>query len=94
AEKKQVLKAANKPAGESAAKPKKLSYKDQRELDALPQRLEQLEKGVDQLQAAMADPAFYQKTPDKMALANDQLQSLESELAMAYERWEELEALL
>ncbi|MES9881756.1 MAG: ABC transporter ATP-binding protein, partial [Sedimenticola sp.] len=94
AEKKQVLKAANKPAGESAAKPKKLSYKDQRELGALPQRLEQLEKGVDQLQEAMSDPGFYQQTPDEMALANEQLQSLELELAEAYKRWEELEALL
>ncbi|MES9899120.1 MAG: ATP-binding cassette domain-containing protein [Sedimenticola sp.] len=94
AEKKSTPKAANKPVGEAAAKPKKLSYKDQRELDALPKRLEKLEEGVDQLQTTISDPTFYQQSAEEMAKANEQLQSLEAELAAAYERWEALEALL
>ncbi|MEJ1404501.1 MAG: ATP-binding cassette domain-containing protein [Candidatus Sedimenticola sp. (ex Thyasira tokunagai)] len=94
AEKKAGPKVANKPVGEAAVKAKKLSYKDQRELDALPKRLEELEANIDQLQAAMSDPTFYQQSAEEMAKANEQLQSLEMELAGAYERWEALEALL
>ncbi|MEJ1355229.1 MAG: ATP-binding cassette domain-containing protein [Candidatus Sedimenticola sp. (ex Thyasira tokunagai)] len=94
AEKKAAPKVANKPVGEAAVKAKKLSYKDQRELDALPKRLEELEANIDQLQAAMSDPTFYQQSAEEMAKANEQLQSLEMELAGAYERWEALEALL
>ncbi len=94
AEKKAAPKVAKKPVGEAAVKAKKLSYKDQRELDALPKRLEELEEGVDQLQTTMSDPTFYQQSAEEMAKANEQLQSLETELATAYERWEALEALL
>src|SRR5690606_5222160 len=54
---------------------KKLSYKLQLELDALPQRIETLEKDVHRLQAEMSDPAFYQQTQveigDKTALLSD-----------------------
>ncbi|MES9902087.1 MAG: hypothetical protein ABW168_05315 [Sedimenticola sp.] len=38
--------------------------------------------------------SVFLQTPDEMALANEQLQSLELELAEAYKRWEEMEALL
>lgn len=76
-----------RPAG------KKLSYKLQLELDALPQRIETLEVEVHKLQAEMSDPAFYQQTPAdigrKTALLNDK----NTELQQVYERWEALEAM-
>ncbi len=86
--------AAPKLDRSAAAKPKKLSYKDQRELDALPKRLEALEEGIKRLQAVMSDPTFYQKSSEEMAKANEQLKSQEDELAAVYARWEALEALL
>jgi ATP-binding cassette subfamily F protein uup len=41
----------------------------------------------------MADPAFYRKTGGEIAEARAQFEALELELASAYRRWEELEAL-
>ncbi|MEM6328699.1 MAG: ATP-binding cassette domain-containing protein [Planctomycetota bacterium] len=71
---------------------KKLSYKDQRELNALPAKIEKLEAAIATLHAAMADPAFYKQ--DAKAIAGKQAEEarLQTDLATAYERWETLEA--
>ena len=74
-------------------KPRKLSYKDQKELEALPLRIETLEADQQELHTAMADPAFYQKPGDGIAAAKTKLDAVEAELAQAYSRWEELEEL-
>ncbi len=85
-------KAAKKPFQQKAEfKPKKLSYKDQRELDALPARIDELESAIDELQSTMADPAFYQKPREGIAKLDIGLKELEAELAKVYERWEEFE---
>ncbi|MBU0498933.1 MAG: ATP-binding cassette domain-containing protein [Gammaproteobacteria bacterium] len=72
---------------------KKLSYKDQRELETLPGRIEALERRLLELQAALADPALYQVGGGKATKIKDELDLVEAELATAYARWEELEAL-
>ncbi len=74
------------------AKPRKLGYKEQRELAALPDLIESLEGALTELQARMADPAFYRQEPAAINAANDTLSDLESRLQQAYERWEALEA--
>lgn len=77
------------------AKPKlnnKLSYKCQRELDALPKRIEELDAELTSAHAAVADPEFYQQDGAVIAEANKRLQELEQELEYAYARWEELES--
>ena len=85
-----------KPA-EPAPKPgrptrtKKLSYKDQRELDALPARIEALEAELEGVQATMSEPGFYQGEAETIAATSQRLEELEAELAAAYQRWEELE---
>jgi ATP-binding cassette subfamily F protein uup len=78
--------------------PRKLSYKEQRALEAqkkelaeLPKRIEALEAEQHALAAAMALPTFYQQENDKIAQASNRLKELEAELAQAYQRWEELE---
>ncbi|MDA0254498.1 MAG: ATP-binding cassette domain-containing protein [Planctomycetota bacterium] len=71
---------------------KKLSYKDQRELDQLPSRIESLEEQVSKLHARLADPAFYQQPADVIAAEQRELKALEAGLAAAYERWATLEA--
>jgi ATP-binding cassette subfamily F protein uup len=70
----------------------KLSYKDQRELELLPARIESLETEIVSAQQAMADPALYQQGGEKLAELKARLEQLEGELAVAYERWEALEA--
>jgi ATP-binding cassette subfamily F protein uup len=76
----------------SKAKPTKLSYKDQRELDALPKRIEELDAELATAHATVADPEFYQQDGATIAEANKRLQQLEQELEQAYARWEELES--
>ena len=86
----------NRSAGSAPAeKPKtvKLSYRDQRELDQLPERIEQLESDVEQLHAEMGDAGFYQKDRQVITEAQDRLEQLQHELARAYERWEQLDNL-
>jgi ATP-binding cassette subfamily F protein uup len=80
-----------KPAAAPKPKPAKLSYKDQRELEALPARIEALESEQDGLHAAMADPAFYQQDKAAIAAAKQRAEVLERELSEAYQRWEALE---
>jgi ATP-binding cassette subfamily F protein uup len=69
-----------------------LSYKDQRELDQLPSRIEALETAQTRLYTEAADPAAYQGNPDEVARRRSELARLEAELASAYERWESLES--
>lgn len=82
------------PQAPAREKPKKkLSYKIQRELEMLPQTIEALESERDRLQGQQADPAFYQQNTAAIAEAQTKISELESNLAQAYARWEELEAL-
>ena len=71
---------------------RKLSYKEQRELEALPARIETLETQVHQLHAAMADPAFYRRDSSEIGAANAELDATEKDLTAAYARWELLES--
>ncbi|WP_329741352.1 ATP-binding cassette domain-containing protein [Dyella sp. A6] len=76
----------------AAAEPKrKLSYKETRELEQLPARIEQLETEIAQRSEAMNDPAFYQQDSDGIVAANEALAKLQSELDQAYARWSELD---
>ena len=78
-------------AVEPAAAKRKLSYKDSRELEALPARIEALDARVAELTAAMADPAFFQRDSAAINADNEKLAQAQSELDAAYARWEELE---
>ena len=69
-----------------------MTYKEQRELEALPQRIEALEAELGELHQRLADPAFYRKAPAEIIRVKGHLESLQKELAEAYRRWEELEA--
>ena len=71
--------------------PAKLSYREQRELEALPARIESLEGELTQLQTRLADAEFLRGEGAEIAASNRRLQELEFDLARAYERWQELE---
>ena len=81
-------------AGASAPTPakRKLSYKDARELEQLPQRIETLETRVAELTAAMAEPAFFAQTRDAVDAHTAALSQAQAELEAAYARWGALEA--
>ena len=70
---------------------KKLSYKEQRELDALPERIDSLEKELDSIREALADGTIYRSDPAKAQSLTERLPLAEAELEAAVERWAELE---
>ena len=74
-------------------KPKKLSYKLQRELEALPLKLEELEAEIESLQETVNDPVFFTMPVEQTQPVLDKLSETEQELEKAFERWEELEAM-
>jgi len=74
-------------------RPRRLNYKEQRELATLPQRIEELEEEQNQLYQTVSDPLFYQKGNDEAAIIRTRLSTLNSELDNAYQRWETLETL-
>jgi len=86
--------AAAKPAPAStivapaAPKPRKLSYKEQRELDELPGRIESLEAEQAKLAALLADTSAYTRDPKGIAAAQARVAKIDEELLGALERWE------
>jgi len=79
------------PFAGKPAKPKKLSYKEVRELEALPERINELELEKETLHLTLADPSYYRTAKEAVAKLTARLAQLELELAEAYRRWEELE---
>jgi ATP-binding cassette subfamily F protein uup len=71
-------------------KARKLSYKDQRELDGLPVLIEQLEAEQKATQAALGDSSLYASDPAKMAQLHKRDTEIEDALMAALERWEQL----
>ena len=71
----------------------KLSYKDQRELDALPAEIEQIEADIGILQAAIAEPDFYTGEAELVQQKLHELKHAEALLEQRIERWGELETL-
>jgi ATP-binding cassette subfamily F protein uup len=80
------------PAKPAAAKPRKRSYKEQRELEALPEKIRRLEEEQTALQSALSDPKLFRQSPEQAAAALQRAQAIAEELAGAYARWEALEA--
>jgi ATP-binding cassette subfamily F protein uup len=76
----------------TTGKPKKLSYKDQRELEALPARIEALETEQAELQEVINVNGFYQQEGDAVEATLARLESVGIELETCYGRWETLEA--
>lgn len=93
AKKTEVQKEESAVKNDPTSKPKsvKLSYKEQRELEQLPQLLEELETKITALQAEIADPAFFQQAHDITDAKLKALADTEAELETTFLRWEELE---
>jgi len=79
-------------AAKPAAAKSKLSYKDQRELDALPAQIQSLETEQMEIAARLADPALYQSDAKGAAKLQVRSEAIDAELLDALARWEALEA--
>jgi ATP-binding cassette subfamily F protein uup len=79
------------PRGDKA---RKLSYKEQRELEALPARIEALEAEQAELHRIMGAAEFYRQTSDKITAAMERLESSKRELEDCYARWQALESVV
>lgn len=84
----------NKAPSTQAKAKKKLSYKLQRELDALPELIEKLELEVESMNSEVCAPEFYQQDETTVQNALRKLEEQREALDQAYARWEELDALL
>jgi len=85
---------ASPTAKASPRKAKKLSYKDQRELDNLPALIEKLEKQVEEQQTLVNDPEFFKQDSEQTSAVLNALAESEEQLSQAYARWDELESML
>jgi ATP-binding cassette subfamily F protein uup len=72
---------------------RKLSYKLQRELDALPDLIAELERKVQELRTTVSEPAFYQRSQSDVQHVLDELRETEIAVEAAVDRWAELEKL-
>jgi ATP-binding cassette subfamily F protein uup len=77
-------------AAPAAAKTRKLSYKEQRELEALPELIASLEAEHKETQAALSDNNLYASDPAKVAQIHKRDTEIEDALMAALERWEQL----
>jgi ATP-binding cassette subfamily F protein uup len=79
-------------AEKTRTKSRKLSYKEQREIETLPGKIETLETEHSQLQAAVSAAGFYQQPGEAISATLARLQSVTAELEEYYARWEALES--
>ena len=82
------------PATPRADRGRKLSFKEQRQLDELPDRIAHLEQRLEALQQVVSAPEFYQQQEAAMRETLDELARLALEIEVGYTRWAELEARL
>jgi len=74
-------------------RPRTLTFKEKKELEALPALIESLESERSRLYELLADPAFYRQDSSRLPEAKVRIEELEKEITASYERWEVLEAI-
>ncbi len=94
----QQKKTKQKPESQSQGynKPKqkpKLTYKQQKELDAIPEKIDLFETQLGELHEEMAKPDFYKRPQAEIAETAQKTETLQKQLDEIFERWEELEQL-
>ncbi|MEK0337300.1 MAG: hypothetical protein QQN41_07695, partial [Nitrosopumilus sp.] len=73
---------------------RKLTFKENREIEALPGMIESMEAERDGLYKKLADPEFYKVDGSRVAEVKSKIEKLEKDIADAYERWALLEQIL
>lgn len=80
-----------KTKGENLKTNKKITFKEKKELEELPNVIEQLENRQDEINTKLSDPQFYKEEPETVISFNQELLEIEAKLSESYRRWEELE---
>ena len=88
-----IGKRASKKGPKKENRPRKLTFKEGRELERLPGRIEELEQERNRIYEQMSSPEFYRGDGGKISQTQARLKELERELDETYDRWEELESL-
>jgi ATP-binding cassette subfamily F protein uup len=88
-----IGKKASKKGPKKEDRPRKLTFKEGRELETLPGRIEELEQERNRIYEQMSSPEFYRGDGGKISQSQARLEELERELDETYDRWEELESL-
>jgi len=78
---------------EKTEKPRKLSFKERKDLDEMPGLIERLEKEQEELYLTMTDPEYYKKTAEKIKTINERSEKIKEELSTAFDRWDFLDQL-
>ncbi len=76
----------------SRARPVKLSFKETRELEAMPGKIEALEREQAEITAKLGDADLYRDDPETVKTLQQRYAAIETELSESLERWEALEA--
>ena len=87
------FKVTGSPAGSKAGKPRKLSFKEQRELEGIEAVIQVAEAEVTEREAQFVDPEFVRKNGARMQALLAELETSKAKVAVLYARWEELEAV-
>ncbi len=82
----------NTVPSEKPVKSQRLGYMEERELAALPRKIEALESEQKSLYGIMTDPSFYKMERSEITRIKSSLETLERDIESAYERWEALES--
>jgi ABC transport system ATP-binding/permease protein len=78
------------PKSQATTQARRLSYKEKKELESLPARIDELETSIRNAHEAMSDPAFYKQERGEIQAAQAELEKHEQDLAEAFARWEAL----
>ena len=88
-----VIRQATPAKSDASGRAHKLTYKEQRERENLPVKIEALEAEQSELHKLMGEPDFYRQPGEKIAASMDRLKKVKRELEDCYERWQFLESL-
>ena len=72
--------------------PARLSYKEERELESLPETIEALEAEKEEVEQSLADPGLYRSDPERVKVLTSRVREIGEALENRYQRWDELEA--
>ncbi len=75
------------------AKPRKLSFKETRELEGIEAQIHAVEAEVSRIEGLFADPEFFRKNAAKVNQFTDELEAAKKNVTRLYSRWEQLEAI-
>jgi ATP-binding cassette subfamily F protein uup len=84
---------AKESAATKTSKRRKLSFKDQRELEGIEAQIHTVEAEVVRIESLFANPDFFRKHAAQVNQLNDELEAAKEKVAKLYARWEELETI-